>query len=62
MLQYDLVRLDDRLAFAEETVAILARDVRQLRSKIISMVKVQWHHRPIDEATWELEIEMQQHI
>ena len=60
VLRYDSVELDDRLTFVEELVAILARDVRQLRSRSIPVVKVQWRHRPIEEATWEIEQEMQE--
>lgn len=40
MLQYDMVELDDGLTFVEELLAVLARDARQLCSKVISMVKV----------------------
>ncbi|KAH0660902.1 hypothetical protein KY289_029650 [Solanum tuberosum] len=39
VLQYDAVELDDRLTFVEEPVAILARDVRRLRSRAIPVVK-----------------------
>ncbi|XP_059301808.1 uncharacterized protein LOC132053714 [Lycium ferocissimum] len=39
----------------EETVAILDRQVRKLRSKEIALVKVQWKHRPVEEPTWETE-------
>lgn len=34
VLQYELVELDDRLAFVEEPVAILARDTRKLCSML----------------------------
>ncbi|XP_055800378.1 uncharacterized protein LOC129869792 [Solanum dulcamara] len=40
ILQYDSVKLDDRLIFVKERVAILARDVRQLRSRSIHVVKM----------------------
>lgn len=40
MLQYDSVELDSYLTFIEELVAILARDVSQLHSKGILVVKV----------------------
>ncbi|WMV44398.1 hypothetical protein MTR67_037783 [Solanum verrucosum] len=40
--------------------AILARDVRQLRSRVIPVVKIRWRHRPIEEATWETEQEMRE--
>ncbi|KAH0773664.1 hypothetical protein KY290_010801 [Solanum tuberosum] len=42
----------------EEPVVILDRDVRKLRTKEIRSVKVQWKHRPIEEATWETEKDM----
>ncbi|XP_055814550.1 uncharacterized protein LOC129884246 [Solanum dulcamara] len=59
VLQYDSVDLDNRLSYIEEPVAILDRDVRQLHSRAIPVVKVYWRHRPVDEATWETEHEMQ---
>ncbi|XP_015161980.1 uncharacterized protein [Solanum tuberosum] len=39
--------------YEEEPVAILDRDVQKLRTKEIKFVKVQWKHRPIEEATGE---------
>ncbi|XP_055826321.1 uncharacterized protein LOC129894682 [Solanum dulcamara] len=38
---------------SHEPIAILARDVRHLRSKSIPVIKVQWCHHPIKEDTWE---------
>ncbi|WMV08671.1 hypothetical protein MTR67_002056 [Solanum verrucosum] len=58
VLQYDGVELDDRLTYIEEPIAILARDVRQLRSKIILVIKVHWRHRPVEEATLKTKQEM----
>ncbi|WMV55148.1 hypothetical protein MTR67_048533 [Solanum verrucosum] len=46
------------LQYEEEPVAILDRDVRKLRTKEIKSVKVQWKHRPVEEATWETEKDM----
>ena len=40
VIQYDAVDLDDSLRYIEEPVAILARDVRRLRSRAIPVVKV----------------------
>jgi len=40
VIQYDAVDLDDSLRYIEEPVAILARDVRRLRSRAIPMVKI----------------------
>lgn len=60
MLQYDLVKLDDSMIFFQELVVVPARDVRQLCSRAIPMIKAQWHHHPIEEATWELEVDMRE--
>ena len=60
VLQYDAVELDDRLTFVEEPFAILASDVRMLRSRAIPIVKVHWKHRLVEEATWETEQEMRE--
>ena len=42
----------------EEPIAILDRQVRKLRSKEISSVKVLWSHHEEKEAIWELEDDM----
>ncbi|XP_069147666.1 uncharacterized protein [Solanum lycopersicum] len=46
------------LTFEEEPITILDRQIRKLRSKEIASVKVQWKHRPVEEATWETEADM----
>ncbi|XP_070005165.1 uncharacterized protein [Nicotiana sylvestris] len=51
--------LDESLGYEEETVAIVARQDCQLRSKRISTVKVQWRGQPAEEATWESEEDIQ---
>ncbi|XP_055814500.1 uncharacterized protein LOC129884182 [Solanum dulcamara] len=58
IIQWDSILLDQNLSFEEEPVAIIDRQVRKLRSKEIASVKVQWKHRPIEEATWETEEDM----
>ncbi|WMV46185.1 hypothetical protein MTR67_039573 [Solanum verrucosum] len=40
VIQYDAVHLADNFRYIEEPIAILARDVRQLRSRAIPVVKV----------------------
>ena len=42
----------------EEPKAILAREVKQLRNKQFSLVKVLWQHHDMEEATWESESTM----
>ncbi|XP_059289700.1 uncharacterized protein LOC132043237 [Lycium ferocissimum] len=53
IVRWDLVLLDENLTFEEEPIAILDRQVQKLWSKEIASMKVQWKHRPIEEATWE---------
>lgn len=48
VLWYDTVELDGRLTYVKELVAILARDTKQLHSKNILIVKVQWQHRLVE--------------
>ncbi|KAJ9152415.1 hypothetical protein P3X46_025983, partial [Hevea brasiliensis] len=47
------VQLD--LTYEEEPIRILAREVKELRNKQISLVKVLWRHHNTEEATWESE-------
>ncbi|WMV59030.1 hypothetical protein MTR67_052415 [Solanum verrucosum] len=58
VIPYDAVKVDDHLNFVEETISILAKDVRQLRLRAIPVVKVYWRHCPIEKATWEIEHDM----
>ncbi|WMV41311.1 hypothetical protein MTR67_034696 [Solanum verrucosum] len=54
----DSVLLDENLSYEEESVAILDREVRKLRSKEIASIKVQWKNRLVEESTWESEADM----
>ncbi|XP_060202200.1 uncharacterized protein LOC132630661 [Lycium barbarum] len=49
--EWDSMFLDQNLTFEEEPVAILDREMRKLRSKVIASVKVHWRHRLVEEAT-----------
>ena len=51
VIQWDSVLLDQNLNFEKETVTILDKQIRKLRSKEIASVKVQWKHHPVKEAT-----------
>ncbi|XP_069145928.1 uncharacterized protein [Solanum lycopersicum] len=53
VIQWDSVLLDQNFTFEEELISILDMQIRKLRSKEIASVKVQWKHRPVEEATWE---------
>ncbi|XP_070041024.1 uncharacterized protein [Nicotiana tomentosiformis] len=58
VLDYITVQLDESLGYEEEPVSIIDMQVRQLRSKKISAVKVQWRGHPVEEATWEADEDM----
>ncbi|TMW80831.1 hypothetical protein EJD97_014628 [Solanum chilense] len=45
-----------------EPVAILDREILQLRSREIASIKVQWKNRPVEESTWEKEADMQERM
>ena len=53
------MEFNEDLTFDEEPVAIVDYQVRQLRSKVILMVKVLWRSNSMQEHTWETEAEMQ---
>ncbi len=50
------------LTFEEKPVQILDHEVKVLRRKSISLVKVLWHNHSTEEATWEPEDAMRQHV
>ena len=58
VLDFSTVQLEGDMTYDVETVTILDRQVRRLRSKDIASVKVQWRGQPVEEATWENEREM----
>ena len=58
MISLDSVELGPDLTYEEEPIAILDRQIRELRTKELVSVKVQWKHRSVREATWETESDM----
>ncbi|XP_069152844.1 uncharacterized protein [Solanum lycopersicum] len=55
IIRWDSFLLDENLSYEEESVAILHREFRKLRSTEIASVKVQWKNRLVEESTWEKE-------
>ncbi|XP_070022525.1 uncharacterized protein [Nicotiana sylvestris] len=51
VLDYNTVQPDESMGYEEEPIAIVDKQVHQLRSKKISAVKVQWRGQPVEEAT-----------
>ncbi|XP_070032661.1 uncharacterized protein [Nicotiana tomentosiformis] len=58
LLDFSSVQLDKDLTYVEESMAILDRQVRKLRSKYISSVKVQCMGHLIEEVAWDTEHDM----
>nr|GEX60476.1 hypothetical protein [Tanacetum cinerariifolium] len=55
VIPLDEVQLDDKLHFVEEPVEIMNREVKRLKQRRISIVKVRWNSRRRPEFTWERE-------
>ncbi|XP_073051256.1 uncharacterized protein [Primulina eburnea] len=58
LLPPDEVELDQNLSYIERPIKILDRKDKQLRNKLIPLIKVQWNRHGVEEATWELEDKM----
>ncbi|GJS97084.1 putative reverse transcriptase domain-containing protein [Tanacetum coccineum] len=54
----DEIQIDDKLNFIEEPVEIMDREVKCLKQRRISIVKVRWNSRQGPEFTWEREDQM----
>ncbi|XP_071909747.1 uncharacterized protein [Coffea arabica] len=54
------IELDESLTYEERPIQILDRKVKDLRNKQILLVKVLWKHHEVEEATWELEKDMEE--
>ena len=56
----ETIELRPDLTYEEETIEILAREVKKLRKKRIPLVKVLWRNHKIEEGTWKSEEVMRQ--
>ncbi|KAL0534178.1 hypothetical protein IC582_028462 [Cucumis melo] len=52
------LEISENLSSEEQPVEILASEVKKLRSREISLVKVLWRNHGVEEATWEREEDM----
>ena len=55
MLPMEELRLDEAKRLVEEPVAILDRDIKQLRKKRVKLIKVQWTNKHGRDIAWEVE-------
>lgn len=52
VLTLDEIEVLPDLRYGEESVKILAQEVKELRNKCVALVKVLWHRHGVEEATW----------
>ncbi|MCI26322.1 hypothetical protein A2U01_0047517, partial [Trifolium medium] len=57
----EAIELESNMTFQPQPARIVDRDVRNLRNRSITVVKVVWEGSPDGEATWELESKMLEH-
>ena len=55
------IELEEDLSFEVQPVVIVDREMKQLRNKVILMVKVLWKNDIIEEMTWEKKTFMGSH-
>ncbi|KAA0060839.1 pol protein [Cucumis melo var. makuwa] len=58
VVDYEPLEIDENLSYTEQPVEVLAREVKILRNREISLVKVLWRNHRVEEATWEREDDM----
>ena len=59
VLSYEDLEVEPDLSFEEQPVQILDRKDKVLKNKTIPLDKVLWRNNKVEEATWELESDMQ---
>ena len=60
VIMWSEIPLREDLTYEEQPIMILDREVKVLRRREISLVKVLWQYHGVEEATWELESEMRE--
>ncbi|KAA0058449.1 pol protein [Cucumis melo var. makuwa] len=61
VVDYEPLKINENLSYEEQPVEILAREVKVLRNRGISLVKVLWRNHEVEEAIWEREDDMRAH-
>ncbi|KAA3465997.1 DNA/RNA polymerases superfamily protein [Gossypium australe] len=49
----ETIEVQPDLSYEEESIKILAQEVKELGSKCVALEKVRWHIHNMEEATWE---------
>ena len=58
VIRHEPLQLRNDLTYEEKPIEVLDQREKQLRNKVISMVKVLWANHSTSEATWEVEDQM----
>ncbi|KAL4025841.1 hypothetical protein IC575_014247 [Cucumis melo] len=58
VVDFEPLQVSENLSYEEQPVEVLAREVKKLGSREISLVKVLWQNHGVEEATWEKEEDM----
>ncbi|KAA0059244.1 pol protein [Cucumis melo var. makuwa] len=58
VIDFQPLQIIENLSYEEQPVEILAREVKRLRNRGISLVKVLWRNHRVEEVTWEREEDM----
>ncbi|KAL4022776.1 hypothetical protein IC575_016521 [Cucumis melo] len=58
VIDFEPLQIKENLSYEEQPVEILAREVKMLHNRGISLVKVLWRNHGVEEATWEREEDM----
>ena len=61
MVPLEDIMVDDCMNYIERPVAVLDRNTKVLRKKVVSLVTVQWQHKKGLEWTWEPEDKKSEH-
>ena len=61
ILEAPPIELEEDLSFEVQPVVIVDQELKQLRSKVVPMVKVLWKSTLIEELIWEPEAFMKNH-
>ncbi|KAA0051192.1 DNA/RNA polymerases superfamily protein [Cucumis melo var. makuwa] len=58
VVDFEPLQINEDLSYEEQPIEILAREVKMLHNREISLVKVLWRNHGVEEATWEREEDM----
>ena len=61
ILEAPPIELNENLSFEVQLVGIVDQEIKELRNKVISMVKVLWMSDTVKETTWETEAFMRKY-